>query len=42
MNTNFELLFPTPVMFGELGRKYTKKELDLAKKRLSEVKNHDI
>ena len=24
---NFELLFPTPVMFNELGREFTKEEL---------------
>lgn len=32
MNTNFELLFPTPVMFGEMDRKFTKEELDFVDK----------
>ena len=29
---NFELLFPTPVLFSELGRDFTKEELDLVDK----------
>jgi uncharacterized protein (TIGR02466 family) len=30
--SNFELLFPTPVMFGKMDRSYTKEELDFVDK----------
>ena len=36
MMANFELLFPTPVMFSELGRDFTKKELAFVDKHSKE------
>jgi uncharacterized protein (TIGR02466 family) len=34
---NFELLFPTPVMFAELGRAFTKTELDFVTKNSKKI-----
>ena len=38
---NFELLFPTPVMFTEIGREFTKEELDFVEKH-SHITNRNV